>query len=104
MSSLLFMFGNTGSGKTYTMQVGLPAISPSEPTSPPLPPSPQGNDSEGGVVNHTLDVLFNSIKDFRARWFSFSIDAKTNAVAFRVSRRNASHPFELTSCPPAPLL
>jgi hypothetical protein len=29
-------------------------------------------------------VVFNSIKDCRAKWFSFAVDSKSNVVSFRV--------------------
>ncbi|XP_042221887.1 kinesin-like protein KIF23 [Homarus americanus] len=44
-NSLLFAYGVTGSGKTYTMQ---------------------GTPEDCGVLQRTLDVIFNSIQDYQA--------------------------------------
>nr|XP_054752223.1 kinesin-like protein KIF23 isoform X1 [Lytechinus pictus] len=52
-NSLLFMYGVTGSGKTYTMQ---------------------GTPTDGGVLPRCLDVLFNSLGDLQARKYVFKPD------------------------------
>eukprot|EP00730_Choanoeca_flexa_P009019 TRINITY_DN12573_c2_g12_i1.p1 TRINITY_DN12573_c2_g12~~TRINITY_DN12573_c2_g12_i1.p1 ORF type:complete len:745 (+),score=170.01 TRINITY_DN12573_c2_g12_i1:210-2444(+) len=56
------MFGNTGSGKTYTMQ---------------------GDETQGGILNRSLDVLFNSVKTQRAKWFTFVCNSRRNTVDVR---------------------
>lgn len=50
-NALLFTYGVTNSGKTYTMQ---------------------GNEREGGLLSRALDIVFNSIGDARAPRFSFA--------------------------------
>ncbi|KAK8396601.1 hypothetical protein O3P69_004941 [Scylla paramamosain] len=52
-NGLLFAYGVTGSGKTYTMQ---------------------GTPQDGGIICRTLDVLFNSIQDYQASRFTFRPD------------------------------
>ncbi|XP_045129221.1 kinesin-like protein KIF23 isoform X1 [Portunus trituberculatus] len=52
-NGLLFAYGVTGSGKTYTMQ---------------------GTPQDGGIIRRTLDVLFNSIQDYQASRFTFRPD------------------------------
>lgn len=54
--------------------------------------APQGYEGQSGVIKRTLDVVFNSVKDFRARWYSFIMDSKNNSVAFRVGR--GAPPFQ----------
>ncbi|XP_046389845.1 kinesin-like protein KIF23 [Ischnura elegans] len=52
-NGLLFTYGVTGSGKTFTMN---------------------GNPRDGGILPRTLDVLFNSIANVQARKFIFKPD------------------------------
>ncbi|XP_050689263.1 kinesin-like protein KIF23 isoform X5 [Eriocheir sinensis] len=52
-NGLLFAYGVTGSGKTYTMQ---------------------GTPQDGGIVRRTLDVVFNSIQNYQAGRFIFRPD------------------------------
>lgn len=52
-SSLLFAYGISGSGKSYTMT---------------------GNQDDGGIVGRCFDVIFNSIQDYQARRFTFRPD------------------------------
>ncbi|XP_043480547.1 kinesin-like protein KIF23 [Leptopilina heterotoma] len=52
-NSLLFTYGITGSGKTFTMT---------------------GNDREGGIMPRTLDVIFNSVANYQAKKFIFKPD------------------------------
>ncbi|XP_071446831.1 kinesin-like protein KIF23, partial [Hetaerina americana] len=52
-NGLLFTYGVTGSGKTFTMN---------------------GNPKDGGILPRTLDVLFNSISSVQARKFIFKPD------------------------------
>lgn len=52
-SSLLFAYGISGSGKSYTMT---------------------GNQEDGGIVGRCFDVIFNSIQDYQARRFTFKPD------------------------------
>lgn len=52
-NGLLFTYGVTGSGKTYTMT---------------------GTPQDGGIMPRTLDVLFNSISDVQAKKFVFKPD------------------------------
>ncbi|XP_045585184.2 kinesin-like protein KIF23 isoform X1 [Procambarus clarkii] len=52
-NGLLFAYGVTGSGKTYTMQ-GVP--------------------QDGGIVRRTLDVIFNSIQEYQTRRCIFKPD------------------------------
>lgn len=52
-SSLLFAYGISGSGKSYTMT---------------------GNQEDGGIVGRCFDVIFSSIKDCQARRFTFKPD------------------------------
>lgn len=56
-NSLLFTYGITGSGKTFTMT---------------------GNDREGGIMPRTFDVIFNSVANYQAKKFIFKPD-KLNA-------------------------
>uniref|UniRef100_A0A3B4A063 Kinesin motor domain-containing protein n=1 Tax=Periophthalmus magnuspinnatus TaxID=409849 RepID=A0A3B4A063_9GOBI len=53
--SLLFTYGVTGSGKTFTMT---------------------GSPGEGGLLPRSLDMLFNSISPFQAKRFVFKPDDK----------------------------
>nr|CAD7567848.1 unnamed protein product [Timema californicum] len=52
-NGLLFTYGVTGSGKTYTMT---------------------GEPNDGGILPRCLDVLFNSISDYQAKKFVFKPD------------------------------
>lgn len=52
-SSLIFAYGISGSGKSYTMT---------------------GSQEDGGIVGRCFDVIFNSIQDFQARRFTFKPD------------------------------
>ncbi|VVC44885.1 Kinesin motor domain, conserved site,P-loop containing nucleoside triphosphate hydrolase,Kinesin motor [Cinara cedri] len=52
-SSLLLAYGISGSGKSYTMT---------------------GNQEDDGIVGRSFDVIFNSIKDYQARKFTFKPD------------------------------
>eukprot|EP00052_Salpingoeca_macrocollata_P024644 m.221415 g.221415 ORF g.221415 m.221415 type:complete len:898 (-) comp22289_c0_seq5:168-2861(-) len=52
-NALLFTYGITNSGKTYTMQ---------------------GTETEGGILSRSLDIVFNSIHNYRAKWFTFAPD------------------------------
>ncbi|XP_025414931.1 kinesin-like protein KIF23 isoform X2 [Sipha flava] len=52
-SSLIFAYGISGSGKSYTMT---------------------GNQEDGGIVGRCFDVIFNSIRDYQARRFTFKPD------------------------------
>ncbi|XP_051176813.1 kinesin-like protein KIF23 [Leptopilina boulardi] len=52
-NSLLFTYGITGSGKTFTMM---------------------GNEREGGIMPRTLDVIFNSIANYQTKKFIFKPD------------------------------
>lgn len=52
-NGLLFTYGVTGSGKTFTMT---------------------GDSSNGGIMPRCLDVLFNSISDFLAKKYTFKPD------------------------------
>uniref|UniRef100_A0A673BEN1 Kinesin-like protein n=1 Tax=Sphaeramia orbicularis TaxID=375764 RepID=A0A673BEN1_9TELE len=54
-NGLLFTYGVTGSGKTYTMT---------------------GSPGEGGLLPRSLDLLFNSIGPFQAKRFVFKPDDK----------------------------
>uniref|UniRef100_A0A3Q2PS37 Kinesin-like protein n=1 Tax=Fundulus heteroclitus TaxID=8078 RepID=A0A3Q2PS37_FUNHE len=54
-NGLLFTYGVTGSGKTYTMT---------------------GSPGEGGLLPRSLDMLFNSIGPFQAKRFVFKPDDK----------------------------
>ncbi|XP_054900796.1 kinesin-like protein KIF23 isoform X5 [Poeciliopsis prolifica] len=54
-NGLLFTYGVTGSGKTYTMT---------------------GSPGEGGLLPRSLDMLFNSIGSFQAKRFVFKPDEK----------------------------
>ncbi|XP_032417251.1 kinesin-like protein KIF23 isoform X4 [Xiphophorus hellerii] len=54
-NGLLFTYGVTGSGKTYTMT---------------------GSPGEGGLLPRSLDMLFNSIGPFQAKRFVFKPDEK----------------------------
>ncbi|GFU29884.1 kinesin-like protein KIF23 [Nephila pilipes] len=63
-NGLLFTYGITSSGKTYTMA---------------------GTPQDGGLLPRTLDVIFNSIRDYQAPKFVFKPD-KLNG--FEVQSRN----------------
>lgn len=52
-SSLIFAYGISGSGKSYTMT---------------------GNQEDGGIVGRCFDVIFNSIQNYQARRFTFKPD------------------------------
>lgn len=52
-NGLLFAYGVTGSGKTYTMN---------------------GDPRDGGIMPRSLDVLFNSIAHFQAKKYTFKSD------------------------------
>ncbi|XP_031832640.1 kinesin-like protein KIF23 isoform X2 [Nomia melanderi] len=52
-NSLIFTYGVTGSGKTYTMS---------------------GNQYDAGIMPRSLDVIFNSIAKFQAKKFTFKPD------------------------------
>jgi len=52
-SSLIFAYGISGSGKSYSMT---------------------GNQDDGGIVGRCFDVIFNSIKDYQARRCTFKPD------------------------------
>ncbi|XP_070759349.1 kinesin-like protein KIF23 [Enoplosus armatus] len=54
-NGLLFTYGVTGSGKTFTMT---------------------GSPGEGGLLPRSLDILFNSISPFQAKRFVFKPDDK----------------------------
>nr|XP_019955106.1 PREDICTED: kinesin-like protein KIF23 isoform X4 [Paralichthys olivaceus] len=54
-NGLLFTYGVTGSGKTFTMT---------------------GSPGEGGLLPRSLDMLFNSISSFQAKRFVFKPDEK----------------------------
>ncbi|CAL4093647.1 unnamed protein product, partial [Meganyctiphanes norvegica] len=76
-NGLLFAYGVTGSGKTFTMQ---------------------GSPKDGGIVRRTLDVVFNSILEFQTKRYIFKtdcmngFDAQTDADAAMDRRRNALGP------------
>lgn len=71
-NGLLFAYGVTGSGKTFTMQ---------------------GSPKDGGIVRRTLDVLFNSLSDYQTKKYIFKndcmngFDAQTDADAAQDRRR-----------------
>ncbi|XP_071535053.1 kinesin-like protein KIF23 isoform X2 [Panulirus ornatus] len=52
-NGLLFAYGVTGSGKTFTME---------------------GSPQDGGIVRRTLDVIFNSIQEYQAKRCIFKPD------------------------------
>jgi len=52
-SSLIFAYGISGSGKSYTMT---------------------GNQEDGGIVGRCFDVIFNSIQNYQARRYIFKPD------------------------------
>lgn len=52
-SSLIFAYGISGSGKSYTMT---------------------GNQEDGGIVGRCFDVIFASIQDYQARRHTFKPD------------------------------
>ncbi|XP_026276459.1 kinesin-like protein KIF23 [Frankliniella occidentalis] len=52
-NGLLFAYGVTGSGKTYTMN---------------------GGPQDGGIMPRSLDVLFNSIHNYQAKKYTFKAD------------------------------
>ncbi|XP_067001862.2 kinesin-like protein KIF23 isoform X2 [Anabrus simplex] len=88
-NSLLFTYGVTGSGKTYTMT---------------------GEPTDGGIMPRCLDVIFNSISGYQAKKFifkpdkmnGFDVQSETDAMADRqnelcanmhaVARTNAKTP------------
>ncbi|XP_033624809.1 kinesin-like protein KIF23 isoform X1 [Asterias rubens] len=81
-NALLFMYGITGSGKTYTMQ---------------------GTPGDGGILPRCLDVLFNSLGELQARKYVFrpdrsnGMDVQTEADAMMERQRR-----ELLAPPPTP--
>jgi hypothetical protein len=52
-NALLFTYGITNSGKTFTMQ---------------------GTQTEGGILSRSMDILFNTIHSYRAKWYTFKSD------------------------------
>lgn len=74
-NGLLFTYGVTGSGKTYTMT---------------------GDQQDGGVMPRCLDVLFNSITNYQAKKFvfkpdklnGFDVQSETDAM---LDRQNELH-------------
>jgi len=52
-SSLIFAYGISGSGKSYTMT---------------------GNQEDGGIVGRCFDVIFNSIQNYQAGRYTFKPD------------------------------
>ncbi|XP_022106486.1 kinesin-like protein KIF23 isoform X2 [Acanthaster planci] len=81
-NALLFMYGITSSGKTYTMQ---------------------GTPGDGGILPRCLDVLFNSLGDLQARKYVFKpdrangFDVQTEADAMMERQKK-----ELLAPPPTP--
>ncbi|KAK3876291.1 hypothetical protein Pcinc_018919 [Petrolisthes cinctipes] len=71
-NGLLFAYGVTGSGKTYTME---------------------GTPQDGGIIRRTLDVVFNSINEYQAKRCIFKtdgmngFDAQSESDAFSDRRR-----------------
>ncbi len=61
-NGLLFAYGNTGSGKTYTIQ---------------------GRPSDHGVLPRTLHTIFSNMRGFMAKKFSFAPN-KRNGVDVQV--------------------
>ncbi|XP_042224138.1 kinesin-like protein KIF23 isoform X1 [Homarus americanus] len=80
-NGLLFAYGVTGSGKTYSME-GVP--------------------QDGGIVRRTLDVIFNSIQDYQARRCTFKpdrmngFDGQSESDAFSDRRRMDATPNRIT--------
>ncbi|XP_053648814.1 kinesin-like protein KIF23 isoform X1 [Cherax quadricarinatus] len=76
-NGLLFAYGVTGSGKTYTMQ---------------------GAPQDGGIVRRTLDVIFNSIHDYQTKRCIFKpdrmngFDGQCESDAFSDRRRLDANP------------
>lgn len=74
-NSLLFTYGVTGSGKTYTMT---------------------GEPQESGIMPRSLDVIFNSIANYQAKKFvfkpdklnGFDVQSETDAM---LDRQNELH-------------
>ncbi|GBM87104.1 Kinesin-like protein KIF23 [Araneus ventricosus] len=80
-NGLLFTYGITSSGKTYTMA---------------------GTPQDGGLLPRTLDVVFNSIKDYQAAKYVFKPD-KLNG--FDIQSRNEAlfdQQKEITKTPKTP--
>ncbi|XP_057322889.1 kinesin-like protein KIF23 [Microplitis mediator] len=75
-NGLLFTYGVTGSGKTYTMT---------------------GEPQDGGIMPRCLDVLFNSISNYQAKKFvfkpdklnGFDVQSETDAMLDRQSEMHA---------------
>ncbi|XP_046753871.1 kinesin-like protein KIF23 isoform X2 [Diprion similis] len=82
-NSLLFTYGVTGSGKTYTMT---------------------GEPQNGGIMPRCLDVIFNSIANFQAKKFifkpdklnGFDVQSETDAM---LDRQNELHAGFMTPRP-----
>ncbi|XP_046433171.1 kinesin-like protein KIF23 [Neodiprion fabricii] len=82
-NSLLFTYGVTGSGKTYTMT---------------------GEPQNGGIMPRSLDVIFNSIANFQAKKFvfkpdklnGFDVQSETDAM---LDRQNELHAGFMTPRP-----
>lgn len=62
-NSLIFAYGISGSGKSYTMT---------------------GNQEDGGIVGRCFDVIFNSIRDYQARRFTFKPDKLNGFDVFSI--------------------
>lgn len=82
-NSLLFTYGVTGSGKTFTMT---------------------GEPQNGGIMPRCLDVIFNSIANFQAKKFifkpdklnGFDVQSETDAM---LDRQNELHAGFMTPRP-----
>lgn len=84
-SSLLFAYGISGSGKSYSMT---------------------GNQEDGGIVGRCFDVIFNSIQAYQARRFTFKPDKLNgfdvfsieDAMVFKAEdfKNNVKNPFKTT--------
>lgn len=79
-NSLLFTYGITGSGKTFTMT---------------------GNEREGGIMPRTLDVIFNSVANYQAKKCifkpdklnGFEVQGEQKASQDRKNEYRARHPI-----------
>lgn len=40
----------------------------------------KGTETEGGVLSRSLDIIFNSIYEQRAEWFTFKPDKQNNII------------------------
>ncbi|XP_054719121.1 kinesin-like protein KIF23 [Uloborus diversus] len=58
-NGLLFTYGITSSGKTYTMT---------------------GSPQDGGLLPRSLDAIFNSISDYQAKKYVFKSDTRSNCI------------------------